>query len=621
MAKIQILNPWEAQKIAAGEVVERPASVVKELIENAIDAGAAHINLEITNGGKSKIAIHDDGHGMSEEDALLCVQNHATSKITSVAELPQIQTFGFRGEALASIAAASKLTIITKEEAAPHATRLVFEAGNCIEHEAVAHQTGTSIVVEEIFFNIPARRKFLKKDETEWRAIHQLVSALALAHPHISFNLSHNERQVFHTQISSNQEQRFCQVLGMELHQHLVHLEHESKYAHLRGITTRAPKTRYDKNQIFVFVNRRWVKNYKLAQALIKGYDNILLPQQYPLAALFVTVPEECVDINVHPRKEEVQFLHPLGVERCIEEGTRNALEAEIKAVLQATAPFARTDDLHQAPTKIKPYAPYQVPLNLIDTITAHTVPQSFYTGEQSHDPVETIMARAYASQPGTTPLPVANAQPDLLQESTSPEQRSTISYGYTILGQLHLTYIVVQTHEGLLMIDQHAAHERILFEQFRERMHNAESIELVFPQLVRLTAAEYAALLPHLEDFKKRGIDLEPFGETTMRISALPATMKNANLQAFIEEIAQKLVAESIEILENQSSKLYEHMHATMACKAAVKAGDQLSTIEMSALVEHVLKTQHSTTCPHGRPTTWRLTLQEIERIFQRNL
>ncbi len=619
MAKIKILPAWEAQKIAAGEVVERPASIVKELIENAIDAGADSIDLEIMQGGKSKIAIHDNGHGMSAEDAQLCIHNHATSKITSVTELPQIQTFGFRGEALASIAAASKLTIITKEAEAAHATRLVFDAGACTEEQSVMRQTGTSIIVEDIFFNIPARRKFLKKDETEWRAIYQLVSALALAHRHVTFTLSHNERRILTTEATNDPTQRFCQVLGMDLHEHLINLQHDGKYAQIEGITTRAPKTRYDKNQIFIFVNRRWVKNYKLVSALIKGYDNILLPQHYPLAAIFITVPEDTVDINVHPRKEEVQFMHPLGVERSIQEAVSTAQEAAVKAVLQATAHLEkRHDDTYYMPPQHKDFhynastahAPslLQEPEPSATTAYQHTAPLINKTAPCVHpNEPNKLHATELLIAATNTPAPVQ-------QQQTSPQ-------GYTILGQLHLTYILVQTNEGLMLIDQHAAHERILFEQFRERMHNAEATDLLFPQLVRLTPSEYASLLPHLDEIAQQGIGIEPFGESTLSVRALPTTMKHADMQSFFEELAQKLLNQNIETTEKQPNRLYENLHATMACKAAIKSGDRLNTTEMNALVEQILTTNHSTTCPHGRPTTWRLTLQEIERTFQRHL
>ncbi len=609
MAKIKVLPAWEAQKIAAGEVVERPASVIKELIENAIDAGADTIDLEVTQGGKTKIAVHDNGYGMSEEDALLCVHNHATSKITSVAELQTVGTFGFRGEALASIAAASKLTIATKEEQAQHGIRLVFEAGTCLEQEAIARQTGTSIIVENIFFNIPARRKFLKKDETEWRAIHQLVSALALAHQNITFSLTHNGRLALKAEKTTQTEQRFCQVLGMDLSEHLVAFDHESKYAKIRGITTRSPKTRYDKNQIFTFTNQRWVKNYKLAQALIKGYDNILLPQHFPLAALFIEVPHEEVDINVHPRKEEVQFFQPLGVERSIEEAVRSALEREIKTTLQTTAYFDQaTADYPQAYSS---------------TVKSQNSP---FSGMQT----TSFSKEQLPSYPTTSIKPakeIAHATPQLSEfrpAETAPTIRQETYQAkpaYTILGQLHLTYIMLQTNEGLLMIDQHAAHERILFEKFRDRMNRAESTTLLFPQLVRLTPSEMMTILPHLELFEEQGIVTEPFGEETLRVQALPNTMKQANMEEFFKEISQKIEGGNLENPEHAAEKIYEHLHATMACKAAIKAGDRLSINEMDHLIEQILTTEHSTTCPHGRPTTWRIPLQEIERKFQRHL
>lgn len=610
MAKIQILPHWEAQKIAAGEVVERPASVVKELIENAIDAGATSIELEITNGGKKQIAIHDNGQGMSREDALLCIENHATSKISSITELSQISTFGFRGEALSSIAAASRLTITTKEASAEHAIQLIFEAGELIEQTAVSRQTGTTIVVEELFFNIPVRKKFLKKDETEWRAIHQLVSALALAHKPITFILKHNNRLVLRAEATDDLHQRFCQVVGMDFHEHIILLKKDSKYAHVHGITSRAPKTRYDKNQIFVFVNQRWVKNYRLALALIKGYDNILLPQHFPIAALFIELDLADVDINVHPRKEEVQFLHPIGVERSIEEAVRNALESEIKSLLHASAQF---------PTSIvqpnKKQSEYLLSKTYESTATTPPAPSFYKPLQQPTVNTETIATKTTSSFP--------NREQDFLEEERL-ETNQNIAIDtpqFTILGQIHLTYIVVQTNEGMLLIDQHAAHERILYEEFKERMNRAEPIDLLFPQIVRLSPDEHAALLPHLSIIEQNGIIIEPFGEQTFSVRAVPTTMKNANIQEFLIEISQFLTDGKIKSNEISTNQIYERMHATMACKAAIKAGDRLTTEAMNKLVQTILITERSTTCPHGRPTTWRVTNSELERKFQRHL
>ncbi len=609
MATIHILAPHEAQKIAAGEVLERPASAIKELVENALDAGATSIRITVEQGGKQSIIVEDNGSGMSAEDARLSVINHATSKISSIQELTTIATFGFRGEALASIAAASTLTIRTKTHDAPLGIELRFENGACTTEASVACQPGTRIQVEDIFSAIPVRKKFLKKDETEWRAIQQLVTAFALAHPKIEFTVTHNDRHILHAPPHQTLHERFCTLLGLDLREYTVALANENAYANVHGLITKASKTRYDRNHIFVFVNQRWIKNYKLAQALVKGYDNILLPQHFPLAALFITVPDDAVDINIHPRKEEVQFMHPIGVERCVEVAVRQALEQEIKATLQATAAF-NINEKHLCfalPIKPSTQKKFQQSCEDVEESIPTIIPDQSLSTIVPQTPCSETLEPQKKPEYGE-PIPIAQNQQQLKHTE------------YNILGQLHATYILIQTVEGLLLIDQHAAHERILFEQFRDRMHRAEKIDLLFPQIAHLKEEEFQALIPHLNALDQQGITLEVFGECSLMVRALPVPMKSAPVADFLQEIAQHLLTEEINYPKNIES-LYEKLHATMACKAAVKAGDILNAEEMQALVYQIITIDQSTTCPHGRPTTWHISLRELERKFQRTL
>ena len=329
MAKIKQLSPLEAQKIAAGEVVERPANVVKELIENALDAGATDISLFLEDGGRKLIRIVDNGCGMSPEDAKMSILHHATSKLTSIADLETIATFGFRGEALSSIASVSKMTLTTKEASEPTGITLTISEGAITGEQIAACNTGTDIAIHDLFFTVPARRKFLKTKETEWRTIVHLFHALALAYKEVSFKLSHDERVVYNLPRTTVLTDRITQLFEPALAKHILPLTgtEERMNLSLTGTISDHTYSRFDRNQIFVYVNQRWIKNYKLAQAVIKGYQNILQPQKYPAGVLFITLDPATVDINIHPRKEEIQFLHPRLVEDLIAESVQKALE------------------------------------------------------------------------------------------------------------------------------------------------------------------------------------------------------------------------------------------------------------------------------------------------------
>lgn len=598
MGKIHLLPQAEIQKIAAGEVVERPASIVKELIENALDAGATEITLFFEAGGKELIRIIDNGCGMSQEDAQLCIQNHATSKLTKVEDLATLTTFGFRGEALASIAAISNFSLKTCDQENAIGTYISFENESMVVRNDSCNK-GTDITVRSIFYNVPARQKFLKKDETEWRAIHQLIIAFALENLACTFTIHHNGRQTLLCPACSTLTERMAQLFDASIVPHLLSCtqtldQKSSSQLTFSAIFTRPSRTRYDKNNIFCFVNRRWVKNHKLVSAFIKGFQSILPPQQYPIGALFLTVPTEEVDINVHPRKEEVQFLHPICIERFIEETIAATLDSAVQKDLghiqKNTVEYPSFKPAFQnAPFK------QQTPSFLYS-------PQAEIHKNHSHSFSSCCIKQAE---------PEEKQQPVIAQETASLSMR--------LIGQLLNTYLLVENNEGLLLIDQHAAHERILYELFTSRFEVLAPIELLFPQLIPLSPEECNAILPHLAFFHEQGIEIELFGENRITIRAVPAPLKNSNLTEIIRTAAHWIL-EGIALEEtNIAEKLYEKLRAMMACKAAVKAGDVLSQEEMLELIEKLGTIEHRTTCPHGRPTTWRFTQYEIERFFQR--
>src|SRR5579885_499555 len=368
MPRIHRLPPHEAHKIAAGEVVERPANVVKELIENALDAGATSITIYIEDGGKKLIRIIDDGSGMSEEDAYLCIEHHTTSKIRSVDDLKTIETFGFRGEALSSICAVSHVVLITKEHDAKHGFRLEIEAGKIINESQVASNRGTDIAIANLFFNVPARKKFLKKRETELNHIIQLVQALSIDYHTIQFKLFSDNKQLINCPAAGSITDRIAQLFDPELSQQMLRIEQSQKNISLNGVISNHQQSRFDRNQIFIFVNNRWVKNYSLVRALLKGYMNVLPAGRFPIGCIKVTIDPTVIDVNIHPRKEEIQFLNPRIVENLITEATKQQLQEHLSAQLKKSVTI-----IHNEPIR----APQNIPLPIIHAVEQNSVTRS----------------------------------------------------------------------------------------------------------------------------------------------------------------------------------------------------------------------------------------------------
>ncbi|MEX2437812.1 MAG: DNA mismatch repair endonuclease MutL, partial [Candidatus Babeliales bacterium] len=446
MQKIKLLPAHEVQKIAAGEVVERPANLLKELIENSLDAHTTAIIIYIEQAGKKLIRVIDNGCGMSPEDAKICFQQHATSKISSVDELTSILSFGFRGEALASIAAVSHVTLTTKESAASMATRLTLEK-NCItSQESISGNTGTDISVANLFYNVPARLKFLKKDETEWRQISTLFHAFCMAYPGVHFKLFHDSRLIHNCPAAKNISERAAQLWDTLVQDHIVSLApHTISEITIEGVITNHHFSRYDRNLIYLFINNRWVKNYELTRALMKGYSNVLQAGKFPAAAIFITLPPATVDINIHPRKEEVRLLHPIRVNRAIQETIKKTLENNVSAQIKRPVTFATPSPFSWQPT---------------------SMPMPFERNFPQKNPFEPMQAVDYKSPPLSIPNQAFEHSIAPIQQTImpSPQLNEEAELTGTIIGQVHTTYILIDTPDGLYMIDQHAAHERILY-------------------------------------------------------------------------------------------------------------------------------------------------------------
>lgn len=616
MARIKQLSNAEAQKIAAGEVVERPANVVKELIENALDAHATSISVYIKDGGKELIRIVDNGCGMSQEDAHLCFAHHATSKITSVDDLDSISTFGFRGEALSSICAVSKVTLITKETDAQHGTRLVLEQTQVIDESAVQAANGTDISIADLFYNVPARKKFLKTRDTEWRQILTLLHAFCLDYQSIHFKLYHDEKLVLNCPPVTDIMQRIAQLHEQQFTTHMIELQPKtSSGITISGALSNHHYYKYDRSSIFFFVNSRWVKNQKLGSALLKGYLNVLPAGRFPAAFIFITLDATHVDINIHPRKEEVQFLHPRMVEQLITQTAKEALERNLSAqfkkeVTIAPAPISSFAQPHYqaAPSFYNPlpFAAKQQPVVFFDHPPFRDTPEI-----DLHVATKIDDAFAQAPQPAASDF----VRPEEQKLAVSTEKN------YELIGQYHKTYLLLEKEEGLYVIDQHAAHERILYEQFSSRFDEVAQINLLFPQVISLSKDDLALLEPHLGIMQQNGIAVEIFGENQIVVNATPVHLKNVNLQELVHQMVGWITEVSHLEPVQFGKAINERLHAQMACKAAIKAGDILTGEQMHQLIDDLEKTNNRFTCPHGRPTGWLLSLYEIEKKFKRKI
>lgn len=610
MSKIKLLSPQEASKIAAGEVVEHPANVVKELVENAVDAGATKIEIYLEQAGKRLIRIIDNGCGMSPEDAQLCFQNHATSKLEYVVDLPQVQTFGFRGEALSSIAAVSKVSLVTKEASAVHGTLSKIEGGIWGGQAVVACETGTDLKIADLFYNLPARQKFLKKDEVEWRQILQLFQAFVLAYPKIHFRLMHDDRQVHNCPAVTKLVDRIAQLWEASLVDQLLLVSNLSERGSVSGLISNHQVFRYNRAQIFCFVNRRLVKNYALSKAIINGYANVLPEGRYPVAVLMIEVPFDQLDVNVHPRKEEVSFLHPRVVEQLISEAVKQALEQNISRQIASPQDFNRS-----------------INYGGFDSVAAKSTK---FTGARFADfdfdsPVQMAPKQPDFGSKNSAKFNDVVADLDLAQQIAWSEpmvvQQTLAQRDYEIIGQLHRTYILISKPEGLVIVDQHAAHERVMYEKFKSRFEEVVTVQLMFPVMIMLSESDLQLVLPHLDLLVEHGVEIESFGVDQLIVQSIPAYLKQVKLDELIHQLIAWIQGGKQLDAPQLKKQLNEHLQAQMACKAAVKAGDTLTIEQMYELLDDLNQTENKLTCPHGRPVAWNFTLNELEKKFKRKL
>lgn len=604
MNRIHRLPTALANQIAAGEVVERPASVVKELVENAVDAGATRIAILIEFGGKKLIAVEDDGQGMSAEDARLAVERHATSKIREARDLAAILTLGFRGEALPSIASVSKFRLRTRERGALSGAEIRIEAGVLVSEREVGAPEGTLIEVADLFFNLPARRKFLKADTAEAAQISRLVTQMALGYPEIGFTLKSRDRLLIEAPPAGSSEERFYQIYGDR--PDLVPVLKQAAGMSVTGFVAALAEQGPVRGPQHVFVNRRLVKDRTIAHAIQQAYSVATIKERSPEVHLFLEVPPDRVDVNVHPTKAEVRFLD----QGLVHEILRRALVDSLgqggapELVLRPGVPLAGT-------------LPGSTPLPWSFGVSPTPgIGQGAFTGRPD---VEGALAHAIDQGiPAQWPSGPGGASDPRFGIAAGTETVASLIKPMAPLGQFRNTFIIAVDEDGIAIIDQHVAHERILFELIAERLTTGrvEVQALLTPVVLELTPAEHQTLLSHMTELGRVGFEFEDFGGNSLRIGAVPALLDWNKCESVLRAVATDLDGLSpgagVDVALRQ-------MAATMACHAAVKANDPLTREKMQYLLDELRRTSHSSVCPHGRPVVLRLTRREIERNFER--
>lgn len=608
MKKIHLLPVHEAQKIAAGEVIERPAHIIKELLENSLDAGATAIDIYLEEAGKKLIRIVDNGCGMSVDDARLCFVKHATSKISTLDDLETISSFGFRGEALASIAAVSKTILKTKphneDQSVDLGVTIAYEQGAIIQEQPVACQTGTEFIARELFYNMPARRKFLRQDETEVNQVQQLIYATALSHLSLHIRFFVDDKIILNAPGCKTVQERVTQLWGYNTAQQLLTMTTQTHEKHtwltISGAISTNSFWRHSRDRIFFFVNNRWIKDQELSKALLKGYAQSLPPGKFPMAFIFISLEPGYVDINVHPKKEEVRFLKPGIVEALLQKGVQATLEGGITQLLTQSQPSATQEN---------------------EAVTPVFSLQSTGTSPREHTTSFGDFSLPPFFQSTSLQRPVtfnAKPQPQLVEETmqTLPEQ---VLDRYKIVGQVFNTYIMLEKKDELIMIDQHAAHERVLYEQWKSSFERISGVALLFPEVITIPEHHLALIMGHHEIFNRLGISLEPFGKREILLKTSPPKIQSADLSTIIKEAAVFLEEHDRLDPDDIRKQLYEHTHSHMACKAAVRAGDELTTLMMTQLINDLLTVDNRFQCVHGRPTMWVIPKSDVEKKFRR--
>jgi DNA mismatch repair protein MutL len=684
--RIRLLPEHVANQIAAGEVVERPASVVKELVENALDAEATRITVEIQAGGRSLIRVSDDGLGMGRDDALLCLERHATSKIRTAEDLSALVTMGFRGEALPSIASVCRLTLTTRERhgAAPGATQIIIHGGRILEVREAGAPTGTTLEARSLFFNLPARRKFLRSDETESAHIQHYLTLAALSHPEIGFTFIKDGRTVWQLPPLRIEErvltrhdalrERLRSLLGGETRLVAIDFSAPLPRAHDPGTPgepdpaaplpgdagaaegTDAPPrlhlwgfigapgvSRSTREDQHLFVNRRPVENRGLNFALVEGYHTALMKGQFPVCCLFLEIDPALVDVNIHPSKREVKFHHERAIRQLTAQAVREALlrfSAPVASHIQLVAagapvptpPATPAPPAALAPIPAAPPAP--APAGPAPAVTSSELPglaptagastaRAASTGPAAIRPAAAAPPVAGATLPPAREdavVPPSPAVPAAVLPARAPDAQPLLHVPLRVVGVVGRLYVVLESDRGLVLMDQHAAHERILFEQMLARLETGTvpTQRLLLPETVELSPRDAQFTRDHMETLNRLGVSLSEFGERTYLLDGLPPMVKAPDARRFVLELLDELKAAGQQV---NAQRLGEHTIAKTVCRHAVKANDPLKGPELENLVADLRRCAMPYTCPHGRPTLIEMSYRELEKKFGRTV
>lgn len=659
-AKVQLLDQNTSNQIAAGEVVEKPASVVKELVENSLDAGADTIEVSIFAGGTEFIRVRDNGSGMDEANARMAILRHATSKIVKADDLLTLHTLGFRGEALPSIASVSHFTLLTREAGAEFATRITLDGGEDMDVESMGGDVGTTITVKDLFYNVPARRKFLRTVNTEGRYISDILSKIALSRPDVHLVLTRDDKEVINTPGSGDLVDTIASLYGKEVTRELLTVDYAQDGITLKGFISRPTLLKGTRQWQTLFVNGRCINNRMVSKAIDHAYQSQIPKAGFPFAVLNIGIDTHLIDINVHPQKSEIKFGDESAVYRAVYHGLCQALTQPMAGksegdgtVALAQPGFRKREPVAAGSGQNRGPAPEEKPL--------------FQGGDRGYQPRTSAFGRSYASSPsgsygqpvwkvpdaiseettekffaaqrreepvpGTEgagegagipleedggPAPDGTAAPASEEALTEEARDGALSSGVDLiwpLGQVDRVFIIAQSETALYLIDQHAAHERIMYDKFIRQQQEIPSQQLLIPLFLNVTRPDVDLIEEYREEFLQLGVDVEPAGETSLRVSALPADVESSQAEGFIEDIL-KLLSENKKI---KASDLRESVLHYAACHSAIRAGEVLNIRQMRQLILELLNTEHPFTCPHGRPCMIQLTSDELYHMFKR--
>lgn len=659
-AKVQLLDQNTSNQIAAGEVVEKPASVVKELVENSLDAGADTIEVSIFAGGTEFIRVRDNGSGMDEANARMAILRHATSKIVKADDLLTLHTLGFRGEALPSIASVSHFTLLTREAGAEFATRITLDGGEDMDVESMGGDVGTTITVKDLFYNVPARRKFLRTVNTEGRYISDILSKIALSRPDVHLVLTRDDKEVINTPGSGDLVDTIASLYGKEVTRELLTVDYAQDGITLKGFISCPTLLKGTRQWQTLFVNGRCINNRMVSKAIDHAYQSQIPKAGFPFAVLNIGIDTHLIDINVHPQKSEIKFGDESAVYRAVYHGLCQALTQPMAGksegdgtVALAQPGFWKREPVAAGSGQNRGPAPEEKPLfqggdrgyqprtsafgrsyasspsgsygqpvwKVPDAISEETT-EKFFAAQRREDPVPGAEGAGEGAgiplEEDGGPAPDGTAAPASDEALTEEARDGALSSGVDLiwpLGQVDRVFIIAQSETALYLIDQHAAHERIMYDKFIRQQQEIPSQQLLIPLFLNVTRPDVDLIEEYREEFLQLGVDVEPAGENSLRVSALPADVESSQAEGFIEDIL-KLLSENKKI---KASDLRESVLHYAACHSAIRAGEVLNIRQMRQLILELLNTEHPFTCPHGRPCMIQLTSDELYHMFKR--